>query len=151
MYSDTSAPCMSIEIESQLSKTIRILAEVEKIWIRNSLSKDDCLSLHQFQYYALNNQLVKISMTDAESHEIIQSLDQNQNLSIDKQEMITFFECMLNIKKSEPSYEEIKTQIYTSILKIHSRGRPGRAQAQKSDDDDLHRSETQGILDQWLR
>ena len=49
--------------ETKLSKTIRCLAEVEKIWITNNLSNEDSLTFDQFQYYSLNNDVSTLKMT----------------------------------------------------------------------------------------
>ena len=50
----------------------------------------------------MNNSITQIKINDRESKRIVESIDKNQNCSVDKEEMIIFFEILLNIEKTEP-------------------------------------------------
>ena len=107
-------------LESTLSKTIRILAEVEKIWIKSQLHDHETLSYESFQYYALNNSISQVSLSNEDTELIISNIDKNRNMCIDKEEMVLFFEVMLQIENSGPDYEKLKSDIFTKIIKFNN-------------------------------
>ena len=104
-------------LESKFSKSIRVLAAVEKIWIKEGLSVDGALSFDKFQYYASNNEISNIQLEDEMSKEIYENIDYNRSMSIDKEEMTIFFEALIKINPRDPNLEILKSKIYKEIIR----------------------------------
>ena len=76
--------------ESEVSRVIRVLAEVEKIWITYDLDGNDSLEMDEITHYmegiqGNNNQLSKLQI-----EQIFKEIDTNHDGNISKEEMFKF-------------------------------------------------------------
>ena len=110
---------MSIKAESKLSRTIRCLAAVEKIWILSNLSNDESLSFELFQYYSRNNDLSTLKLTEEDTERLYGEIDEDEDKTISKGEMVIFFEVLLAYEQN-PNYEKLLENLRSKVLNLHS-------------------------------
>ena len=79
--------------ESQTSMEIKILAEVEKIWINYDLNENGSLEFDEVQLY-LKNRCPHIPEANMKS--VFDSIDTNLNNSIDRDEMYVFIKQLMS-------------------------------------------------------
>ena len=86
---------MHCPFETKVSKEIRILAEVEKVWIIYDLDNSGSLDKEEVKDYIKFMAGAGNSMTDDQIDQVYDMIDIDNNGSIDKAEMETFLQVMM--------------------------------------------------------
>ena len=107
-----------IKKETDLSKTIKCLSTVEKIWIMSNLKKEDSLTFEQFKFYSVNNDLSRLELTPEDQRIIYNEIDTDKNKTIDKEEMVIFFQVLLRYKENQ-DYEKLRSDICHFVFKLN--------------------------------
>mmetsp|Transcript_7860 Transcript_7860/g.12167 ORF Transcript_7860/g.12167 Transcript_7860/m.12167 type:complete len:87 (-) Transcript_7860:151-411(-) len=76
--------------ESKVSRDIRILAEVEKIWIMYDLDYNGTLELDEIQKYLREMAFPHLTLTDDQVMKLFDSIDENGDREVTKEEMQLF-------------------------------------------------------------
>ena len=79
-----------MKTESKVSRDIRILAEVEKIWIIYDLNSDNCLNFPEVKLYLEDMVADGLKLGDEEINRIFKEMDTNDDEKISKTEMFEF-------------------------------------------------------------
>ena len=85
--------------ETDVSREIRILAEVEKIWIMFELDKDSKLQIDDIKDYVHAMTVQRIELTGEQIMELCKAIDTDHDGMIDKQEMQLFLRAMMILQK----------------------------------------------------
>ena len=81
--------------ESGLSKEIKVLAEVEKIWIIWDVLPTRSISKDEIQEYLNQMSYPKLEINPEQVLEVIKLVDQNEDGFIDKEEMAYFLKVLM--------------------------------------------------------
>ena len=79
-----------MEFETQISRDIKVLAEVEKIWIIHDLDNNGALDFNEIEKYLTTMSDPKLNAPYEEIKKIFDSIDTDKSGSIDKKEMNVF-------------------------------------------------------------
>ena len=90
------------ECSSKISKEIKILAEVEKIWIKYDKHKDTGFNLEEMSNYLTSTAYPLHGLTEDEVQTLFNHIDLDSNGQISKDEMTEFLSFMLKHKQTEP-------------------------------------------------
>ena len=88
--SSTSIFSNSFLFESKMSQEIKIIAEIEKIWILYDGDQNGDLDLSEFKRYLYDNAFPKLSLSEEELESMFEQLDEDGNRMISKSEMKMF-------------------------------------------------------------
>ena len=91
----------AINFETSVATDIKVIAEVEKIWIMFDLDNNKTLDFKEIQTY-VNLMVPKVELSDEEVFDLFQAMDTDSNGKIVKNEMLQF------LKKLRYSNEDIK-------------------------------------------
>ena len=91
----------AINFETSVATDIKVIAEVEKIWIMFDLDNNKTLDFKEIQTY-VNLMVPKVEISDEEVFDLFQAMDTDSNGKIVKNEMLQF------LKKLRYSNEDIK-------------------------------------------
>ena len=85
--------------ETEISRDIRILSEVEKVWIIFDLDNSGSLNKDEIKEYIVQMAGPVLTLTDEQIDEMYHLIDTDNNGSIDKQEMEIFLRAMLSMQE----------------------------------------------------
>ena len=83
--------------ESEMSREIKVLAEVEKIWILYDLDDDGKLDKSEIASYLCQMAYPRLEMSDEVIDQVFGVIDIDGDNSIDKQEMEYFLKVLMMI------------------------------------------------------
>lgn len=86
---------MNYNFETEISREIRILAEVEKIWIIFDIDSSGHLDKVEIKDYIKYMAGPSLTLTDEQIDEVYSLIDTDNDGSIDKQEMEIFLKAMM--------------------------------------------------------
>ena len=89
---------MSNNFETEISREIRILAEVEKIWIIFDVDSSGHLDKVEIKDYIKYMAGPSLTLTDEQIDEVYALIDTDNDGSIDKQEMEIFLKAMMSLQ-----------------------------------------------------
>ena len=131
-----SADQQKMQKESELSREIKVLAEVEKIWILYDVDGNGLIDKAEISEYLRHMAQPKLELTDEEINQVFEVIDVDCDDQIDKEEMECFFKVLmimqnnLSFKSSELFYkfkfdeQELKTKGNLLKIKNTSRRKP---------------------------
>ena len=85
------------KFDTRIARSIRVLAEVEKLWITQDLKNSEALNYDQFEDYIMNNNIPGFKLSKDQILEVFHKMDKNSDMSIDKNEMYFFLTAVLNL------------------------------------------------------
>ena len=94
-----------MEFETDISREIKILSEVEKIWILHDVDKSGSLDFHEMTEYIQEMSNSPHKFTEEELRAIYNEIDTNGNNFVEKKEMIDFLR-KLSIKQKGLSFKQ---------------------------------------------
>ena len=86
--------------ESKVSRDIRILAEVEKIWIMYDLDYNGTLEFDEIQKYLREMAFPHLTLTDDQVQKLFDSIDENGDREVTKEEMQLFVQKLLEQQRN---------------------------------------------------
>ena len=87
----------SNQLKEDLAKEIKILAEVEKIWILYDIDNSERLDFNEVSLYLKEMAFSNVHLTDEQLRAIFDSMDENNDGEIEKQEMANFVRALMNM------------------------------------------------------
>ena len=97
--------------DTRIARSIRVLAEVEKLWILKEINNDDALNYDQFEDYIMHNNIPGFKLSKDQILEVFHKMDKNSDLSIDKNEMYFFLTAVLNLNHQSSIYLKLVDKI----------------------------------------
>mmetsp|Transcript_9702 Transcript_9702/g.16333 ORF Transcript_9702/g.16333 Transcript_9702/m.16333 type:complete len:113 (-) Transcript_9702:284-622(-) len=97
--------------ETKTSRDIRILSEVEKIWILYDLDMNGSLELEEIQQYLREMAFPHLTLSDDQVQKLFDSIDENGDREVTKEEMGLFIGKLieqqknLSFKKTDKSHQ----------------------------------------------
>ena len=85
--------------ESTVSRHIRILAEIEKIWILYDMTNTKSLNFQELNNYLKDMVPQEQQVDDDQLRKLFNRIDKNDNGWIDREEMFHFLESLLDQRK----------------------------------------------------
>ena len=85
--------------ETKMAREIKVIAEVEKIWILYDLDENGELDYEEISHYLKEVAYPHLKMTQDHIRSIFDSIDSDGNGTIDKDEMVKFVDTLLQFRK----------------------------------------------------
>ena len=86
--------------EVSISSEIKVLAEVEKIWILYDLNNDQSLDFSEMEVYIKDVTGPRVNLSHAQIYDLIQIIDSDKNGEISKHELTQFMRKIFYSKNS---------------------------------------------------
>lgn len=96
--------------ETDVSRDIRVTAEVEKIWIVHDVDKNGTLDFEEVKEYIKGTAFSSMDLTDYQVEEIYGTIDKDGNGSVDREEMAQFLNLLLILQDNQDAQKELKRQ-----------------------------------------
>lgn len=87
-------------LETSISREIKLLAEVEKIWIIFDVDKDGLLDIREIADYIDSMTVPKLEMTNEQMTEVFNVIDTDGDGYIDKNEMQSFLKVVMVVQQN---------------------------------------------------
>ena len=86
--------------DTKISRDIRILSEVEKIWILYDLDMNNTLEFEEIQKYLREMAFPHLTLSDDQVQKLFDSIDDNGDRQVTKEEMMLFVQKLLEQQKN---------------------------------------------------
>lgn len=88
------------QLETDISREIKLLAEVEKIWILYDLDKNGKLDIKEIKDYINTMAVPSLVLSDSELTSVFNKIDTDGDGYIDKKEMESFLKVMMFLQQN---------------------------------------------------
>ena len=97
--------------ETDVSRDIRVTAEVEKIWIIHDADQNGTLDFDEVKEYIQKTAFKSLNLTDYQILQIYDSIDKDGNGSIDKTEMAQFLNLLIIYQENALALDKLKKDL----------------------------------------
>ena len=103
--------------ESGVAREIRVLAEVEKIWILYDLDQNGTLDFDEICNYLKEMAYPDLSLSDKDLKRLFDKIDVNGDMSVSKDEMGLFVDSLIGAQNDIRFKSEVGRRTFTNAKK----------------------------------